>query len=312
MKRIGIYLAFVFGLSWAIMGAAIAATGGIELVRSGVDAFTSKSLLPTAAGIVMFMPLVSVLLTKLILRGKEEVPLAWHPNFKGNVRWYLAAWLAPALVSLLGVVLFFLVFPGTFDPSMQAYIGEQLANLQAAGMPQEQIDFAVQQLQQGVSPAAIVGVAAAAVLVAPFINAIPAFGEEAGWRGFLWPELLKHMSPRVAVLAMGVIWGIWHAPMTCMGHNYSVGYPGFPITGILVMIVACTAISSCLGFITLKTGSVLPAALAHGAINAVANLGIIFYAGSVLLLGPSPMGLVAGIPLFLLGFICWLRMPPAG
>ncbi|MBQ6586317.1 MAG: hypothetical protein IJH83_05885, partial [Coriobacteriales bacterium] len=169
MKRIGIYLALVFGLSWAIMGALIAATGAFDLVHNGVDAFQAKQLLPTAAGIVMFMPLVSVLLTKLILRGKEEVPLPWHPHLRGNVRWYLAAWLAPALLSVAGVALFFLVFPNTFDPSMQAYLGKQMATLQAAGLPQEQLEPALQQLQQGISPAAFVGICVFAVTLAPFI-----------------------------------------------------------------------------------------------------------------------------------------------
>lgn len=41
----------------------------------------------------------------------------------------------------------------------------------------------------------------------------------------------------------GVIWGLWHAPAIVMGHNYGMGYAGFPIAGILIMTLACTAMT---------------------------------------------------------------------
>ena len=35
-------------------------------------------------------------------------------------------------------------------------------------------------------------------------------GEEAGWRGFLLPRLLRHYSPLGASLILGLIWSVWH------------------------------------------------------------------------------------------------------
>jgi membrane protease YdiL (CAAX protease family) len=136
----------------------------------------------------------------------------------------------------------------------------------------------------------------------------PAFGEEWGWRGYMMPKLLKLMPKWAAVLLGGVIWGLWHAPIIAMGHNYGMDYAGFPIAGILVMMLTCTAFGSWLAVLRLRTGSVWPCALAHGAFNAVAGLGSVFCIGGVDVFGPSPLALVAGIPLVVLGVVCIVRI----
>lgn len=37
-------------------------------------------------------------------------------------------------------------------------------------------------------------------------------GEEIGWRGFALPELLKHYSPFIASIILGIVWTCWHIP----------------------------------------------------------------------------------------------------
>ena len=151
-----------------------------------------------------------------------------------------------------------------------------------------------------------------ALTYAPFVNMLFAFGEEAGWRGMLFPSLCERMSPRAAVLVSGVIWGVWHAPIIMMGHNYGVGYPGFPLTGILSMVVFCTAVGCLLAWLRMRTKSVWPCALAHGALNASAGLGLMFCTEGPIILGPSPAGIVGGIPLIALSALVWARMPHNG
>ena len=309
MKKIWIYLVFTFGISWTLFIGAGIATEAYAAAWRGIDSFGTSTVLTTCAGLAMFCPLIGVLLTKLVLRKREDIQILWQPQIKGNIRWYLLAWLGTIVLALLGTTLFFLLRPGTFDPSMQVYAENMLAKLAAAGAPTEQMQGLATQLQAQLTPSMIVATLTLAIFLAPFINMIPGFGEEIGWRGFLFPALAQQTSPRKAVILVGIIWGVWHAPMTLVGHNYGVGYWGYPLTGILCMCVACLGLSSILSYLTFKTSSAWPAALAHGAINAIANVGIVFFAGKTLLLGPSPLGLLGCIPLLIVAVICWIKMP---
>lgn len=93
------------------------------------------------------------------------------------------------------------------------------------------------------------------------------FGEEFGWRGYMMPKLLKLMNKPVAIIIGGVIWGLWHAPITAQGHNFGLDYPLFPWLGILLMCVMCTLYNCLLTLLAERTKSVFPAAICHGVNN---------------------------------------------
>ena len=139
-----------------------------------------------------------------------------------------------------------------------------------------------------------------AVFLAPIMNFITCFGEEWGWRGYLLPKM-KNLLPTVPMLLVtGLIWGLWHAPMTIIGHNYGLGYWGFPFTGIAMMCVFCIVLGIFLSYITIKTGSCIPAILAHGAINGFAAIGMYFtHDGGNPFIGPAPTGIIGIIPFIL-------------
>ncbi|GHH62931.1 abortive infection protein [Streptosporangium violaceochromogenes] len=108
---------------------------------------------------------------------------------------------------------------------------------------------------------------ALAFLVAPLINAIVAFGEEWGWRGWLLPRLMPLGTWR-ALLVSGVIWGAWHAPLTLRGYNY----PELGAWAAPMFVVFCVAFGALLGWLRLFSGSVWPAVVGHGALNGVGGL----------------------------------------
>jgi membrane protease YdiL (CAAX protease family) len=95
------------------------------------------------------------------------------------------------------------------------------------------------------------------------VNALAAFGEELGWRGFLLAELKKRSFIR-ATLLIGFIWGFWHAPIILMGHNF----PQHPQWGVLFMIIFCMLYTFLLIYISIKAKSVIAASVMHGSINA--------------------------------------------
>ncbi|MEU4835704.1 CPBP family intramembrane glutamic endopeptidase [Streptosporangium sp. NPDC023615] len=108
---------------------------------------------------------------------------------------------------------------------------------------------------------------AAMVLIAPLINSIPAFGEEWGWRGWLLPRLAPLGTWR-ALLASGVIWGVWHFPLTLRGYNY----PDLGAWAAPMFVVLCVTFGALLGWLRLYSGSVWPAVVGHGSLNASGGL----------------------------------------
>ena len=285
-KRLAVFLGVTFGLSWTTWAIAGVITGA---VTQGVSA--SLPMIAIVA-VSMFFPLVGALTANAVAPKEQRIDLGVRPRIKGNGRLYALAWLMPAVLTFIGGALFFLVFPQLFDGDA----AQLRSALEASGVPADQLGLIV------------MGQLLAAVTVGPLINSIPSLGEEVGWRGMLLPLLCERMSERRAAIVSGVIWGLWHAPIIAMGHNYGTGYPGFPVTGILTMVVACTSIGCLLSWLRLRSGSVWPCAVAHGAINAITNAGVLFSTAGATLYGPSALGLVAGIPTMLLAVYCWRQL----
>lgn len=297
MKRLVIFLAVTFGLTWGLLIPAGFLLGTFE------NGEASSAAMLGLIALSMFFPLVGALAANCVCRPEGRIDLGWRPRIKQNARNYLIAWLAPALIALFGCAVFFAANPHLFDPTMRSYIESSAA---AAGLASDELASQM--------PPTLVLLGATLVLslaVAPFINMIPAFGEELGWRGMLYPTLAERMTERSAALVTGVVWGLWHAPAIAMGHNYGMGYEGFPVAGILTMTLLCGAMSCWLSLLRTRSGSVWPCALAHGAFNAIANVGVVFCSAGQTLFGPSPLGLVAGIPLMAIGVFCWIRLSSA-
>jgi membrane protease YdiL (CAAX protease family) len=106
--------------------------------------------------------------------------------------------------------------------------------------------------------------AAGTTLLASVLSFVALFGEEYGWRGYLQSELFKLGRVR-GVLLLGAIWGAYHWPVILMGWNY----PGYPLLGLLLMVLWCTAEAIVLGYVVLKSGSVLLAAFLHAVGNVI-------------------------------------------
>jgi membrane protease YdiL (CAAX protease family) len=133
------------------------------------------------------------------------------------------------------------------------------------------------------------------VLVNPWLNAVFAAGEEIGWRGYLRDEL--SVLPRWGlILATGVIWGLWHAPVILLGYNY----PTLPrYAGLAFMVIFTTLVAALLEWLRTVGTSVWPTALAHGSINSAANVPVLLAVA-----GHPPNAVTTG----LLGWTGWLVM----
>jgi len=70
---------------------------------------------------------------------------------------------------------------------------------------------------------------------------------------------------------IGGLWGVWHAPLIAMGHNF----PNHPFEGIFVMVIFCVVFSFIMNYFREKSGSVILSSMMHGVLNGIAGLGVI-------------------------------------
>ena len=85
------------------------------------------------------------------------------------------------------------------------------------------------------------------------------FGEEYGWRAYLQDRLFPLLGARRGVLVLGIIWGLWHAPLILAG----LFFPGKPVLGIAFMVLSTIVMGIIFSYAVLKTGSVWIAVVLH-------------------------------------------------
>lgn len=236
IKRLLIYLGLSFGLTWIIF---------FVYIFSGCKWDGTNTYMEQFVGLGMLMPFAAHILTRLITKegfamtGKDSVMLGI--SFK-NKKWkyYIFALFIPWVYFEVMHILAWVLVPESFDSNL------------------------VNELQISKDIAFVYPVI---VIISCTIASFAALGEEGGWRGYMMPKLMKLMSLPKAIVVGGIIWGIWHAPLTCVGHNFGTEYAGFPYVGILIMCIDCTLMGIMLTYVTIKTNSIWPAAIMHAVNN---------------------------------------------
>lgn len=240
----------------------------------------------TALSVVMFFPTLAVIITRLITKEGFKNSFI-NPNFKGNIKFYLIAWFLPMILTIVGAVIYFFIFPTSFDSSMSDIIYSTKQSYNDLGIGNLTTDkmIYIQLIIQIVMS-----------IFSPILNIFVCFGEEWGWRAYLFPKMQDKLPLIPMLLVDGFIWGIWHAPLIVIGHNYGSNYFGYPVLGILAMCLFCIFIGAILSYFTVRSKSVWPAVLAHGGINGFGNISLLFHTGSVNpFIGPLPTGIIGGI-----------------
>jgi len=247
-KGILSFIALACGLAWLVVSPLWLSGQGLRHPLVGVVLI-----------LMMWTPALAVLIvTRLISPPPEGLQRATGLVLGRGRRWgwyWLFAW--------LGVTLLVLATPfvgalfGLYTLDLVEFSGFRAA-LEAAG--------AGPMLEQ--TPIQVLVLAQLALLpLAPAMNAIFAFGEEWGWRGYLLPRLLP-LGQWPALILSGIIWGLWHAPVVLLGYNY----PDHRASGWLLMTAMCVVWGLLFGWTRLATGSVWPAVIGHGALNGSAGI----------------------------------------
>jgi len=254
-KRIAIFIGLTFFLNYLLFF--------LYFLLGGKWVMPGSLIIATA---YMFIPMVVAIIVQKYILGEPVIgPLGI--SFKLN-RWFLVAWLLPAVIAFatLGVSL---ILPGVeYSPEM-AGIFERFESVlspeQLQQMKSQAASFPVHPIWIGLLQGLIAGIT---------INAVAGFGEELGWRGFLQKEL-TYLGFWKSSIVIGLIWGIWHAPIILQGHNY----PEHPQAGLFMMILFSLLLSPIFSYVRLKAKSVIAAAIIHGSLNATVGLPLMVIKG---------------------------------
>lgn len=274
-RRILIFLALVMGSSWAI---------ALVVYASSMMKTNPAMAMSVANYAIILTPALANILTRLVTKeGWRDLWL--RPNFRRGWRFYLAAWLLPLLAVIVGAAVYYLLFPQSFDPSL-APVTALFASMTGAESTNPWPVFLGLILQS-------------AFLAVP-INTLASMGEEFGWRAYLLQKWMGRFGggARKASLLVGLVWGVWHWPLFLLSMQID---PSMPLLYLLVYPLSTCAMSVLLCWVTLRSGSVWPAAVGHGAINAFSGLVVMTVRGpGNMLLGPMTGSLIGSAGFFVL------------
>lgn len=267
-RGLAVFILIAFGLAWPVQV-------GLALVSRQAAALASVGILvlPTAF-LLMWPPALGAYVARRWVEksGFGDAGLRWPaPSY------ILLAWFGPALLTLISAALSIPIYPPDTELST---LRSLLASAGGQPVPAE---------------AVLAAQVAAALTVAVPTNGLLAFGEEFGWRGYLLPRLMTCLGPWPGLLAHGAVWGFWHAPIVFLA---SYNYPGHPTpnaAGVGLFTVFCILLGLSLAWLRLASESVVPPAVAHGALNAIGGLPLLLLRGvDPAVAGPlwSPVGWV--------------------
>lgn len=91
--------------------------------------------------------------------------------------------------------------------------------------------------------------------------------EEVAWRGFLQPRMIQYFGLGRGIFLVALVWGLFHFP-----SDFGVWADyGEILSTAIFRLVSVVVFSVLLGWLVLRTGSIFPAAVMHGTINAIAE-----------------------------------------
>lgn len=284
MNKTTLFLLLTFGICWSAAGI-FALAGGTYKGIPGTILATGYMLVPALSAFIV---------TRLVHREKIGGQLL--VSFKINP-WFFVAWLTPPLINFaaMGIAL---LFPDVnYSPDMEGMFRRYEQTL----TPEQMEDMRVSMLMMPLHP--LLMAVLQGLLAGITINALFGFGEELGWRGFLVRQLQGRSFVKISLI-IGAIWGIWHAPIILFGHNY----PEHPVVGVFMMTAWCILLSPLFLYVTLKSGSVIAAAIMHGTLNATVGIGIMMLdGGSDLMVGTTGLAGFIALAIFVVLFFLYDR-----
>lgn len=290
-KRIVCFLALCFGITWITEIFAVIPmyrSGEVELVKEAAKMISQMMLTPALAALVV----------RLTTR-EGLIKSGFQFNFFEHRFLFLFGWFGTTILTILGAAIYFLIFRDNFDPNMTNFVATYS---QGAANTGTQVDTV-----------SIVAAYKTDLLIkfftAAVIDCINSFGEEWGFRAYLMPKLYRKFGVIPAVLLSGFAAGLWYAPLVAVGYYYGNENAGFPVVNVIAMCIFGMVTGVIYSFLSLRTGSIFPAVFAHSAVNVwMAQAALFTHDGGNFFVGPSPTGILSGLPFIIVAGICLVHL----
>lgn len=214
--------------------------GDVKSIYSNPNNISGKQFL--FAVLSMLGPALANFLTRGIT--KEDMQKSYLKfNIKGNFRYYVLSVVVIVSIGLVNGVISSLIYFGKVELNVSSmmFMGLSLSTISSA-----------------------------------ICTWIVYFGEEYGWRGYLYPKLEELLGTGKSIVIGGIIWALWHIPELLQGHNFGKDLPLFPISNIILMCIDCIFIGAFLTYITRRTNSIYPACISHSLLNNFTS-GMVYY-----------------------------------
>jgi len=278
-KKFGIFMAVAFLVAYIPLSiAGIAYKGGNTLLCLFLFRF-----------IAVFIPLIAVAVSGLPFKK-----LGWKPKF--SFKYLIGALIGPQILSWIGSGLFFLFNRDAFGAGLDSYTA------MLPGETKALIDTS------SINPyAMVITMTVMSLTFIPISQILPSLGEEAGWRGVMYPFLKSRLGPVGGKLLGGALWGIWHWPLIIIGsYFYEGNYFGKPFLGPVMICISLCAFGIIIDYFYEKTGCIWIPSLMHAAMNSSAMpLTFLLKSGNqhLSILGPNCFGLLGCLPVIILAAV---------
>lgn len=240
-RQLSIYCLFLFFVSWTIQVLTI-------LISRDFNSSNARLMLALA----MVSPLlvtIGFMIKNKSLRNK----ILWKPN-KHIFSTSLLAVLIPTIIAFVVLLIMKNMYYG-----QSGWFGFSTSGVTISGGP-----FLLGLGQQTwiffVSNILVTAIAYS------LLTATIAVGEEFAWRGLLQGVLVEKFGTIKGIVILGYLWAMWHLPIQLAGYNF----PENQILGTFIISpIMLISVSLFFAWLTLKSNSFIPAAIAHGASNTI-------------------------------------------
>jgi membrane protease YdiL (CAAX protease family) len=209
------------------------------------------------AAFYMLTPALAAAIARAFFHGPRFSDAALRP---GPLRRYLWVWLGAVGLVVVQFAAFLASGAMSIDTSGQGFL-DQIEQVMPGGA-----ELMLKELPPGMTLQGMLALyALGGLTVFNVPGTVLGFGEEFGWRGFMFPQLYR-IRPWVGFVVGGLIWFAWHVPLSLLAPARSIPSALLAIDAVALGI-GSIATFAVFAWLFVRGGSIWVPSLFHAVMN---------------------------------------------